>query len=243
MDALAHQSRSIEPALARLAHAYGARDDAAFDAALAELLSRRVEPGTSVPAATLERLRRITLDLQGALERFSVDSRWADHARQEIPDARARLEEVLRLTEAAAHRTLDLIERSGPLLARAAASAGAVRARLRADDCPPAAELDALLEHSVRDMDDVRGNLAEALLAQEYQDLTGQIIRRVIDLVREWEQGLGALWRLGGGTPDRLRPNAGEDPRGSGPTVPGVNDAGRLHAQRDVDDLLSDLGV
>jgi chemotaxis protein CheZ len=243
MKALADQSRFLERALARLATAYGRGDEAAFDAALADVLARRAESGTGMPAVMLESLRRITRDLQGALERFSIDSRLIDYARREMPNARARLEQVLGLTEAAAHRTLDLIERSGPPLATVATSARALQKRLREGDSPAAAELDALLGQTIRDMDEVRGNLAEALLAQEYQDLTGQIIRSVMELVRELEQALGELWRLGGGRPDGSRLGSREDPRGSGPAVPGVNDASRLHAQRDVDNLLSDLGV
>ena len=35
-----------------------------------------------------------------------------------MPDARVRLDHVLKLTEDAAHRTLDLVERSGPLADR-----------------------------------------------------------------------------------------------------------------------------
>lgn len=243
MTALAHQSRFIEPGLARLAAAYGARDDAAFDAALAGLLACRAAPGASGPVGMLEDLRRVTLDLQGALERFSIDSRLADYARREMPDARARLEQVLRLTDSAAHRTLDLIERSGPLAAATATSARAVLDRLRAGECPAPAEIATLLERSAQDMDAVRSNLAEVLLTQGYQDLTGQIIRSVVDLVRELEQALGELWRLGGGT--RVAPWSARDadPRGSGPAVPGVDGPEHVHAQQDVDDLLSDLGM
>ena len=45
-------------------------------------------------------------------------------------------------------------------------------------------------------MDKVRGNLAEVLLAQGYQDLSGQIIRGVMKLVRELETALVDLVRL-----------------------------------------------
>ena len=46
------------------------------------------------------------------------------------------------------------------------------------------------------DMGKVRANLSEVLLAQGYQDLTGQIIRGVMKLVGELEIALADLVRL-----------------------------------------------
>jgi len=44
----------------------------------------------------------------------------------EIPDARARLTHVINMTDEAAHRTLDLVEQSGPLAERTAQEAAAL---------------------------------------------------------------------------------------------------------------------
>jgi len=86
----------------------------------------------------------------------------------------------------------------------------------------------------------LRGGLTEVLMAQEFQDLTGQVIRRTIDLVSEVEKKLVAL------ITSEL-PASGESLRASGPN--GVNgpalksDVGAIHHQDDVDALLAELGV
>ena len=55
-------------------------------------------------------LRKLTGDLQSALDRFSVDSRLVDLAEKEVPDARQRLDHVLKLTDEATHKTIDLVD-------------------------------------------------------------------------------------------------------------------------------------
>jgi chemotaxis protein CheZ len=63
-------------------------------------------------------LRALNKSLQATLDEFRNSFRRASSAGREMPDARLRLDHVLKLTEDAAHRTLDLVERSGPLADR-----------------------------------------------------------------------------------------------------------------------------
>ena len=79
----------------------------------------------------------------------------------------------------------------------------------------------------------IRHNLTEIALTQSYQDLTGQIIRRVVGIVRRVHEGFGAL----GLPPEQHR----TDPALAGPALKGLD----RHAvsQNDADDLLSDLGL
>ena len=62
------------------------------------------------------RAQALTANAQSALARFRVDARLERLAEQEVPDARKRLTHVVKLTDEAAHRTLDLVEQSGPLV-------------------------------------------------------------------------------------------------------------------------------
>lgn len=243
MTALDHQSGFIEPRLEQLATAFGARDEAAFDATLASLLACRTGIAAGAPPALLGDLRRVASDLQAALERFSLDTRLADFARRDMPDARASLEEVLRLTEAAAHRTLDLIERSGPLATAVSEASRAMLQRIRNAESPSGMEMGVLLGRMSNDMDHLRANLTEMQLAQTYQDLSGQIIRNVMNLVSEVEQALGELRRLGTQGQDVSSTARPADARGSGPAVPGVNGPERVNAQRDVDELFARFGM
>src|ERR1700722_14052248 len=91
-------------------------DEKAFFAAVDHIVHMR-EPNM------FGELRKLTGDLQQALERFSIESKLADFAENEIPDARARLNHVISMTDEAAHHTLDLVEQSGPLAERTSKSA------------------------------------------------------------------------------------------------------------------------
>jgi chemotaxis protein CheZ len=71
-------------------------DEKAFFAAVDHIVHMR-EPGM------FGELRKLTGDLQKALERFSIESKLADIAENEIPDARARLNHVISMTDEAAH--------------------------------------------------------------------------------------------------------------------------------------------
>jgi chemotaxis protein CheZ len=236
-----------------LSEALSANDEAAVFTAVDHIVRMR-EP------QTITEIRRLTGDLQKALERFSIESRLADIAENEIPDARTRLAHVIKMTDEAAHRTLDLVEQSGPLAERTAREAGALieslrsyrerpsgsgfEGAVRAIDAflPVVRAVEAFLPAVRTDSEHIRKNLADVLLAQGYQDLTGQIIRSVIKLVEELEETLASLTKLSGDIVEHA--TLGENPdRGHGPVVPGVTRGDIAAGQTDVDELLSGLGM
>lgn len=88
--------------VATLSDALAAGDDALFLAELDGLVRRR-------EIQLFGELRKLTIDLQTALDRFRVDSRLVDLAEKEVPNAKHRLDHVLKLTDEAAHRTMDLV--------------------------------------------------------------------------------------------------------------------------------------
>lgn len=188
----------------------------------------------------LHAVRRVAGDLCAALEQFREDSRLADLAERQVPDARQRLAHVLRLTDDAAHRTLELVEKSCPLAEEAARDATRLRGmRRRATDTLDV-EVQAFLDRTASHMARVRSNLSEVLVAQGYQDLSGQIIRGVMKLVDELEAALGSLMRLSGASAAAPRPGKVEL---HGPAVPGLEPHNNVSGQRDVDALLSGLGM
>jgi chemotaxis protein CheZ len=197
-------------------------------------------------------LRKLTGDLQSALQRFRVDSRLVDLAEKDVPNARLRLDHVLRLTDAAAHRTLDLVEQSGPLAERTARGASDLieiwklfrERKIAVEDFQRmVSDMDAFLHAASTDMNKVRGNLSEVLVAQEYQDLSGQIIRGVMKLVCELEIALADLVRLAQTGARGARRVSDETRRGFGPPIPGIDNGRAVSGQQDVDALLSGLGV
>jgi chemotaxis protein CheZ len=184
--------------VAEMARALAADDESAFTSALAGLDAVR-------DTQVLTEVRKVTVDLRQALERFSLDSRLVDLAQYQVPDARVRLAHVLHLTDDAAHRTMDLIEQCLPLVG-----------------------------------DVVRAKLNEVLMAQEYQDLSGQIVRSVMKLIDELEAALRDLVRITG--VERPAPTAKVEQL-AGPVVPGLNNGNAVGGQQDVDALLSTLGM
>jgi chemotaxis protein CheZ len=199
-------------------------------------------------------LRKLTRDLHNALERFRLDSRLVDLAEKEVPDARQRLDHVLKLTDEAAHKTMDLVEQSGPLAERTAKEAADLNVmwrRFRAREIVVSdfrvmlERMDVFLNSAQTDNESIRRNLAEVLLTQGYQDLTGQIIRGVMKLVTELEGTLGDLVRLSATDMTKSEPVNEDDgkSRGYGPAVPGVDHGVVVSGQQDVDALLSGLGM
>jgi chemotaxis protein CheZ len=205
--------------------------------------------------AMWKQLRKLTTDLQGALERFQFDSRLVDLAEKEMPDAKNRLDHVMRMTDEAAHRTMDLVEQSGPLAGRTAKEASELATvwrkftarHIEAEEFSQLLQrMEYFLKAAQADSEVVRSNLAEVLMTQGYQDLSGQIIRGVIKLVNEVEQALGGLVNIALSETEREQIHNNDEfrhSRGHGPVVPGVEHGEVVGGQTDVDALLSNLGM
>jgi chemotaxis protein CheZ len=231
--------------VAALAGALATGDEIRFLEELDSLVQRR-------ELALFGELRKLTHDLQSALDRFRLDPRLLTLAEKEVPDARHRLDHVLKLTDEAAHRTMDLVEKSAPLAERTAKDAAEIvelwkrfRARkIAVDEFQRMIErMDGFLDSARGDMDQVRSNLSEVLLAQGFQDLSGQIIRGVMKLVSELELALTDLVRLSKTGARASSPISDETRRGFGPAVPGIHNGPAVSGQQDVDALLSGLGM
>lgn len=199
-------------------------------------------------------LGKLTRELHETINSFRLDARIVDLTQKEIPDAKDRLTYVISMTEQAANRTLDAVEQSLPLSAQLQARAVALRApwqqaRQNANGALHGVgdEIEAFIDEVENDAIVLQRNLSDALLAQDYQDLTGQIIRRVITLVQDVEHNLVGLVRLSGqrlGSAP-LPADAQSVPVAvalEGPRIPSLDKTDSLKGQDDVDDLLSSLG-
>lgn len=207
---------------------------------------------------------KLTRELHSAIMNFQIDPRMpqAEEVSQ-ITDATERLSYVVRLTEAAANRTMDLVESSVPVVKELGAEAKVLSAEwgrfLRREiDAQAFRELarrvESFLARAESETHGVAGNLNDILLAQDYQDLTGQVIKRVTQLVTEVESNLLKLVlmasevdRFVGVThdPSTLRDDAELEKirsRGEGPQIHADKREDVVSGQDDVDDLLSSLG-
>jgi len=191
---------------------------------------------------------RFTRELHDAMRRFTSDTSVLKMAEQDIPDAKQRLNHVIDMTEESAHKTLAAIEECLPRADKLAGKMAETRSRLAdGDDQSGAAAAHMLgwMDDAEATLDLIRARLKEIMMAQEVQDLTGQILQKVIHLVQHMEDNLVALLAATG---DRFKAGEKTDDgkqtgvHAQGPAVPGVNDADAVSSQDEVDDLLSSLG-
>jgi chemotaxis protein CheZ len=219
-------------ALAQLNHAYAVGDEGEFELALEELFASR-------KSMVLSDVQRLSKSLLGALTRFRSESRIATLAVKEIPDAQLRLDHVLTMTEEAAHKTLDIIELSAPLADATAKGAAALSDTL---DERSHKEIRHFLAEVRGNAEQVRRNLTEVMLAQGFQDLTGQILRGVRTLVGEVEAVLQELASITGISLERPEDSGRPDTTLQGPAIPNIT-RNAVTAQDDVDDLIAGLGI
>ena len=166
-----------------------------------------------------------------------------------MPDTRERLTYIAELTERAAGKVLNAIDAAGPLqeeLEVSAASLGEKWDALYANQL--SVEEFKLLAGETRDFlksalpqrtEATREQLREIMMAQDFQDLTGQVIKKVLGLAEDIEsQLMGILIET---IPEEKRtPSVGSLLNG-----PVINADGRFDVvvgQRQVDDLLDSLG-
>lgn len=188
-----------------------------------------------------QEIGKLTRQLHNVLAMSVIDPKIAELATESMPDARERLKHVITLTDQATHQTLVVVERLLPLAERCKTHAQMLVDSLQGDTQALSAvsgtahpELRQAVQALIADTNTIYLGLQDILLAQGFQDITGQIIYKVIDFVQELEEGMVSLIRGSGGKSKPL----------NGPNVPGVDDkaGGVAGDQDDVDDLLSSLG-
>lgn len=207
---------------------------------------------------------KLTRELHNAIVNFQLDPRMP-HAQElsQIADATERLNYVVTMTEKAANRTMDLVEQSAPLVNDLSDEAQSLsvewgrfmRREIGADGFRELAKrVELFLARSERDGAKLSGHLNDILLAQDYQDLTGQVIKRVTQLVTEVESNLLKLMLMASQVDrfagiqhnhDVLRAEqekSKEPSRGEGPQIHADKRDDVASSQDDVDDLLSSLG-
>lgn len=200
-----------------------------------------------------QQLGKLTRDIHESIANFSIDNRLTQLADEEIPDAKQRLNYVIEMTDQSAHRTLNAVETCIPVSEQIESQARELldswerfrNRELTLDEFKIlAGRISDFFSTAAQGAASVRGELSDVMMAQDFQDLTGQIIRRVIALVQEVEEKLVDLVRVAGGQ------NKGGEAEtsdaslrsGEGPTPPALMTDDRVANQDDVDDLLSSLG-
>lgn len=198
---------------------------------------------------------KLTRQLHDSLNSFNIDSRIADLATEDIPDAQSRLNYVIETTEQAANQTMDAVETSMPIAEKLNSEITDIlphwnklmNRELELGEFKTLCHnIDKFLKESSADSSKLTELMTEVLMAQGYQDLTGQVIRRVIELVKEVEDSLVNVLKVFG------EPEVSEEAKTKkreieahspeGPIIDAESRDDVVSGQDDVDDLLSSLG-
>ncbi|MFS8931750.1 protein phosphatase CheZ [Cupriavidus taiwanensis] len=195
------------------------------------------------------RIGNLTRMLRDNMRELGLDKE-IERAAQAIPDARDRLNYIAAMTEQAAERTLNAVELAQPIQSDIEQQAETLDKRWAAWFEQPVELADArsLVLDTRAFLSEVPGqaratnsHLLDIMMAQDFQDLTGQVIKKMMDMIRTLEQEL--LQVLIDNVPSERRVEV------QAPSTlmngPQVNPEGKpdvVSDQAQVDDLLASLG-
>ncbi|EHD22047.1 MULTISPECIES: protein phosphatase CheZ [Brenneria] len=196
----------------------------------------------------ISRIGQLTRMLRDSLRELGLDNAIAEAA-EAIPDARDRLDYVVQMTAQAAERALNCVEAAQPRQNQLEADAKSLKTRWDQWFENPIELVDAreLVTDTRKYLEDVpehtsftNAQLLEIMMAQDFQDLTGQVIKRMMDVIQEIEKQL--LMVLLENMPEKpAAPKRANDGLLNGPQVDKTA-AGVVSNQDQVDDLLDSLG-
>jgi chemotaxis protein CheZ len=195
----------------------------------------------------LSRIGHMTRALHENLRGLGLD-KLIEKAASDIPDARDRLDYVARLSEDAAKRVLDATDAAGPLQDRIDGSAAELSRAWQSllDSGEGSPEWRALAERTIAGMADSRsavgatkGHLMDIMMAQDFQDLTGQVIKRITGIAQNLEKQLVQM--LVDFAPAEIKREF-DNSLLNGPQINPEGKSEVVADQGQVDDLLDSLG-
>lgn len=146
----------------------------------------------------VQRIGHLTRMLRESMRELGLDKE-IERAAEAIPDARDRLSYVASMTEQAADRALNAIDRAQPLQDGLSEQAQTLDRRwaewfAEPKELDEARDLVTDTRHYLATVPDktqaTNQELLEIMMAQDFQDLTGQVIKKMMDVIREIEHQL-----------------------------------------------------
>jgi len=197
-----------------------------------------------------ERLGGIVRLLHDSLRELGYDKALTE-ASSQIVDAQDRLEYVASLTEQAANKVLNTLDEGMPAQDLLQKQSKDMEARwsdlfegklsldefkaLAGDSRAFAAQVNAATEAE-------RARLLEIMMAQDFQDITGQLIKKVVKITQTVESELAQLLRDNAPADLKEKLAKKEQPAAPAPLMQGPSVPESALNQDNVDDLLADLG-
>lgn len=196
----------------------------------------------------LNRIGHVTRTLHDSLSGLGLD-KIMEQVAHDIPDARDRLSYVARMTEQAAERVLNATDVAIPLQTELATAATALEVRwqevlakpsLKSEYNQTVDETLGFLAMTGKNTAETKALLMDIMMAQDFQDLTGQVIKKITTLAQELEMQLVQV--LIDYSPAVAKKDVTVNPSLlNGPQIdPDAVDV--VASQEQVDDLLDSLG-
>jgi chemotaxis protein CheZ len=214
----------------------------------AAAIGATAEPGdVTTQEAMFNRIGHMARKLHDSLRELGYDKALEETARQ-IPDAQERLQYIAKMTEQAASRVLNATDIAKPALDDMDTRVKALGQRwekmfanqLSVDEFKAlAADSRTFFAVVPTQIGVANAQLTEIVMAQDFQDLTGQVIKKVVEMVQGIEaQLLQVLIEV---MPEEKKAAAPEGLM-NGPVINAVGRADVVTSQAQVDDLLESLG-
>ena len=187
-----------------------------------------------------QQLGHITRQLHDTLQQLGVMPRL-QMAADGLPDARSRLSYIARKTGEAADKVLNSVDRAKAEHGHIASETRRIAAAIVAD--PVKAVASGAVMNFVGDVEcateRIDGHLTDIMMAQDFHDLTGQVVAKVVALATDLEDSLLKLL-VQAAPPEQAQKV--EQSVLQGPVVDPHGRTDVVKDQGEVDDLLASLG-
>ncbi len=202
-------------------------------------------------SSLFQELGKLTREIHESINSFSNDDRVAELAENEIPDAKERLHYIVEKTNEAAHKTMNGAEETIRVVGDFSDHAKMIRNRwdqfrnreLSKEEFVTLSEdIDEFMVAIPNETAKINDSMNDIMLAQDYQDLTGQMIKQVITMVKEIEEKLVRLVAISGAKLKESVDQPKDGTKAHGPQLPTASKDEVATNQNDVDDLLASLG-
>jgi chemotaxis protein CheZ len=212
-----------------------------------EALKPEIMPVIPPHDEMLSRVGQVTRALHDSLSGLGFD-KMLEQVAAEIPDARDRLNYVARMTEQAAERVLNATDEATPLQTELATEAASLKQRWDDTLANPSlkSEYNLVAEDTLKFFELTDKNTAatkallmDIMMAQDFQDLTGQVIKKITSLAQDLEKQLVQV--LVDFSPSSVSKEE-DDSLMNGPQIDPHNKVDVVSSQEQVDDLLDSLG-
>jgi len=201
----------------------------------------------------IDQVGQLTRNLHNSLRELGYDKRLESIA-AEVPEAQDKLSYVATKTEQAAERTLNATEVAMPIQEKLSSEATQLSEKWKSAfeeqrSQPDTEKFKLLLIETLSYIDKVpaqtdatNAQLMEIMMAQDFQDLTGQVIKKVTTMVQRLEHDLLQLL-LANVPPEKRQVSSIENTSlMNGPVTNPEKSPDTLSNQDQVDDLLASLG-